>query len=50
MVTPQVCAKVREKEKKASAAALREMWRGARTGKTVAVNYVGGEDRRAVSV
>ena len=37
MVTPQVWAKVREKEKKASAAAVRETGSGARVGKTVAV-------------
>ena len=37
MVMPQVCAKVREKEKKASAEAVRETGSGASVGKTVAV-------------
>ena len=36
-VTPHVWAKVREKEKKASAEAVRETGSGARVGKTVAV-------------
>ena len=36
-VTPHVWAKVREKEKKASAEAVRETGSGASVGKTVAV-------------
>ena len=38
MVMPQVCAKVRENAKNASAAAVRETGRGASTGNTVDVN------------